>query len=205
MTLRRRLLRLAWTGPVALGVCYFALWACAPLLSSPAPVPIPQARSNQLGVGTTLSGDLPGLTGECWQGQFLASCSGFDFKAYYRHKFEAPLELNVEAHGGFLTIFGAGVQVRGYFIDNEPFRMGLTGGLGWAYLQAGLPIAGQVAPNLWLYTEPMVSATGVGLLRAPIGLAFTPGITQLDIEGGVATGVGGVPFAYGGLGVGFAF
>ena len=168
-------------------------------------MPIPEANTHQLGAGVTMSGDLPGLTGECFQGQFLASCSGFDFKAYYRHKFKAPLELNVAAHGGFLTIFGAGAQVRGYFQDTDSFRIGMTGGLGWAYAQAGVPIAGKLAPNLWLYTEPMATLSAVGMGRVPVGLSLTPGNVQLDLEAGLATSQFATPFVYGGLGLGVAF
>lgn len=204
MTVRRRLLRLLWAGPVALGVCYFALWACAPILTSPSPAPIPDGNTNQLGVGVTGAAEI--VPGTCYAGLFGdMSCSGFDFKAFYRHKFKAPVELDVSAHGGFTTLAGAGLRVRGYFAETDVFRAGLSGGVGWAYASLGVPFAGKIGPNVWLYTEPTGTLASVGAARLPVGLSFTAGQTSIDLEVGAATAADFVPYPYGGLGLGFSF
>lgn len=202
--MRRRLLRLLWAAPVALGVCYFALWACAPLLTHPAPVPIPDQRRNHLGAGGGYVAEISEATGGVCRDFEYGLCTGPEFAAFYRHDF-GRVEFLVLAHGG-ISLVGAGVGVRGYPLQTETARVGLSGGLGWAYAQVGLPVAGRVAPGVWLYTEPTFALSTRSVPRVPLGLAFEVGRASIEVEGGGGVSVpGGAPFGYGSAAVGFSF
>lgn len=205
--MRSRLLRLLWAGPVALGVCYFALWACAPMFGSPSPAPIPLGRTNQVGMVHGLSAELgsPRLR-SCDDGLISVTCNGYNLQLYYRHRFRS-LELLAVGTGGVIPKASVGIVVRGYFVETGGFRMGLSGGAGFLYASVGIPVAGQLAPGLWLYTDPTVSLAILGMLRAPVGLSWSPaGPITLELEGGVGSTVElGPPFGYGSLAIGASF
>ncbi len=199
------MLRLLWAGPVALGVCYFALWACAPLFSHPSPTPIPQAQENQLGLAGGYAARLPGVRAQCGDEFIPNGCPGPNFQLYYRHRFKS-VELVGLAHGGAVTTIGSGVLVRGYLYESDGFRVGLGGSVGFIYAQAGIPIAGRLANNVWLYSEPMAAFSVFGTGRVPVGLSFTPGRTTIELEGALLSALNGSgPIAAGSLSLGYAF
>lgn len=202
--MRRRLLRLLWAAPVAFGVCYFALWACAPLLTHPAPVPIPAEKQNHVGLAGGYARELTDMTGGVCRDFEYGLCSGPELAAFYRHDF-GRLELLVTAHGG-ISLFGGGVGVRGYPLQTDSARLGLSGGVGWAYVYAGVPVAGKLAPGVWIYTEPGYAVSTRSTARVPLGFAFEVDRVSLEVEtGGGASIPGSAPYLWASGAVGFSF
>lgn len=200
---RKRLLRLLWLAPMTLGVAYFALWACAPMFAAPSPVPVPDGRMHQLGIAGGSGFDFPGFNA-CDDGFFIAQCEGPQLQAYYRSHIK-QIELSVVAHGGTMSLVGAGGLIRGYFVDGDA-RLGLSGGIGWLSAQVGVPMAVTIAPRVWLYTEPTVAASRIGAVRIPLGLEVHAGRVSIGLEGGVASGITGIPaLGYGGISLGLGF
>lgn len=206
MTLRDRLLRLLWAGPVALAVCYFSLWACAPVFTQSPPTPIADDRNREAGltVGTGLEF---GADDPCSDGVILnRSCNGPQLQAYYRSRV-GKVELAAVAHGGVISVIGGGLQIRGYFVESDRALFGLTGGVGWFWASLGIPVSGALSDNVWIYTEPTASFAVVGMVRVPVGVRWHMGQGfSTGLEGGAMTGVNNLSvFPYAGLNIGAAF
>lgn len=206
MSLRSRLLRLLWAGPVALAVCYFALWACAPVLTQPPPAPIADDRNREIGLAGGSAIEL-GPDDPCRDGLLRnTGCNGPQLQAYYRSRV-GKVELAAVAHGGQLSFFGGGLLVRGWLYERDRFRLGLDGSLGWLWAGVGLPVSGALTDGVWLYTDPTVSMSAVGMIRVPVGLSFDVGKgVGLGVESGAMTGIDNlVAFPYASLRISAAF
>lgn len=196
-----RLLRLLWTAPMALGVCYFALWACAPVHTMPSSAPLAPGMHHQLGVGGGTAINVPPVSHCTVFG--TDECAGPQLQAWYRHAYDQT-DLAVVVHGGKRSIGGAGVTLNHYLLQTDTFRMGVGGGIGWLWADIGMPISGRITNGVWLYSRPSaVLAANAGVL-VPLGLTIGAKRTSFNIETGMNIGnLDRYPLI--GVGVGFAF
>ena len=76
-------------------------------------------------------------------------------------------------HAGFPNVMGIGRMYRRPLIQNEKAYLGLSGSIGLAWLNAGLPMSVAVNDRVWLYSQPslapVASQKKLGV-RIPIGL-----------------------------------
>ncbi|MEQ1503725.1 MAG: hypothetical protein ABMB14_15910 [Myxococcota bacterium] len=172
---------------VTLGVTYFALWACAPIVSGPPPVPMADGRTNEFGLAPDLALNACGFGVSSTTATATGStCVAWNLATYYRHQF-GRFDLTAIAFGGRPVGFGAGVTASYRVVDLPRFTLApeLGGGFLWAHL--ALPASFALTDALWLYVEPSVNLRTYQMARVGTGL-YWMGDTGVSL--GVEVGVG---------------
>jgi hypothetical protein len=171
--------RLPLWAVTTLAVSYFALWACAPMVGLPAPVPLTGDLRDEVGaapmvVAAHSVADPPKLDA-FWGGQ-----------AWYLRKLGRDGDVAFQVSGGNAELVSASALFRGRFVTRDRFAFGVQGGLGWLYADAGLFVAGGLSDRVWLYAMPQAGLRGIAPFRLPVGarLALTDQ-TGLSLDGGV--------------------
>lgn len=164
---------------------YFVLWACAPIpnIISPIPMaaptlpvvseglPLPTdhgAGEREIGVGFAVSQALDPYVSL----GYTAMGTGINGDFWFIKHARPRLDLGVTVFGGNVSMVGAGMLVRHWFIDSDKWHLGLglQGGFLWAGIEA--PIAFRVSQRLWLFTAPAVRASPLNYVHIPFGLSF---------------------------------
>lgn len=120
----------------------------------------------------------------------------------------------VVAFAGTPSLFGGGALFRWLPLTDDRVRAGIDLGLGFAWVEVGLPMGFRLTDRVWLYTAPSVGIRTSQTVRVPVGLSFRLGDhVQLTPEASV--GYGNTPIfmgdvwpglqVYGALGSSFRF
>jgi len=154
-----------------LSVAYFVLWGCMPTPVMPPPIPAANNADLERGVGlNVLAYDRNPNKGDWYQPQ------GYDVGGglqgwLLQHGEEKDTALII--HGGYPNFMGFGKMVRRPLVENEKAYLGLSGSIGLAWLNVGLPMSFAVRDGVWLYSQPslapILSQQKAGV-RIPIGL-----------------------------------
>lgn len=161
-----RLLTLLVRVPSTLAVAYFVFWGCAPVMSLPPPVPLPEGLRSQVGGGVSYS---LGSDGEPANPNVPA---GIDGQIWYLRQALPNLDFGLQVYGGATSILGGGGLVRARFVQNERFNLGAQLSGGWLWLDVGLPVSVKLGNGTWVYTHPTFGYRGVGLARIPLGVSL---------------------------------
>lgn len=155
----------------ALSVAYFVLWGCMPTGLIPPPLPSADSRDLERGVAVNvLAFDGNPSKGDWYQPQDYSAGGGLQGWLLQ------PGEDGDKAfliHAGWPNVMGIGRMYRAPLVQNEKAYLGLSGSIGLAWLNAGLPMSVAVNDRVWLYSQPslapVVSQKNLGV-RIPIGL-----------------------------------
>lgn len=144
------------------------LLACAPAATLAPPVPLADGQVAEIGGSITGGGLVPDSDTGC---ALVAGCAGASGQIYATYTWRERVDLGLMAFGGNTSLFGGGVYGRFWYIDNPRFRLGgeLQAGLFWA--AAGVPIAGQLHPRVWMYSNPTLGIRYLSLFRVPLGVS----------------------------------
>jgi hypothetical protein len=168
-----------------------ALAACAPIGTFRPLVPLSVEDPRELTVGWTQSFNSAAVP----LGDYPFG-DGPNFQIWLDGRLGPKVTFGGGVFAGQSEGLGGGLGARFVLVDGPRWRLGLdvNGGFGW--VDAGMPVAFQLNPGAWLYTEPSLGLRLPGLIRLPLGLrlAFSEH-GALDLEGAVehgSTGAGGL-------------
>lgn len=199
------------TALAALCLGYFALWACAPAATIRPNLPMQQGQSIGIGASgatglinrdacrdVTLSGDAQ----SCTSGQLWVHVQPSDWFSF-----------GVVGFAGDVNGVGVGPYARLHLLNDPLVRIALDAQLGVAWAAVGLPIAGRLSDQIWVYTEPSIGVRSFNAARLPAGVAVDLGFVRVHGEVGVGTGSGNGDLVldrdkligYGSAGVEFTF
>jgi hypothetical protein len=154
-----------------------ALTACAPVASFRAPLPMPGTSSSQLQFGAGLDGATPYPAGNVCSpttSSGTGSClDGFSLQGYAAYRYRR-VEASALVFGGSSNVFGGGLGLRGYLIDQPNLQFGVDGQLGWFWFDLGAPVGVKLTDSLWFYSRPNLSLGLVPHLQLPLGIAWMP-------------------------------
>lgn len=187
------MIQLALRAMTALTVAYHTIWACAPAVHLPPPMPMGKED------GFTVGGSLVGGAWDVNQQASLERVTPFvSGQAFGMVAVSERWNLGGTAYLGMSTLLGAGVIARLDLVEANRFYLGAQAGGGFAYGSIGVPVGVGVTDSLWLYTHPNVSTTTisasnfyVNLLQpqVPLGLWWqTTDTLGLGLELGTSAG-----------------
>lgn len=159
------MIQLALRTMTALTVAYHTIWACAPAVHLPPPMPMGKED------GFTVGGSLVGGAWDVNQQASLERVTPFvSGQAFGMVAVSERWNLGGTAYLGMSTLLGAGVIARLDLVEANRFYLGAQAGGGFAYGSIGVPVGVGVTDSLWLYTHPNVlhhDDQRVELLREP--------------------------------------
>ena len=151
------LIQLALRAMTALTVAYHTIWACAPAVHLPPPMPMAKEQ------GFVVGGS---LVGGAWEVKPQASLEGVtpfvSGQAFGMVALSDRWNVGGTAFLGMSTVIGAGGFARLDIVEANRFYLGAQAGGGLAYGSLGVPVGVGVTDSLWLYTHPNVTTTTIG-------------------------------------------
>ena len=151
------LIQLALRAMTALTVAYHTIWACAPAVHLPPPMPM--AKEQGFVVGGSLVGGAWEVNRQASLERVTPYVSG---QAFGMVALSDRWNVGGTAFLGMSTAAGAGVFARLDIVEANRFYLGAQAGGGLAYGSLGVPLGVGVTDSLWLYTHPNVATTTIG-------------------------------------------
>ncbi|MCB9761037.1 MAG: hypothetical protein H6739_14455 [Alphaproteobacteria bacterium] len=169
----RKLGEVVAQGLMAGAIGYFVLWACAPPTAMPPPMPSAE--------GHTWSGGVAAIGG----------VTGFQEPALGAHlwghrRLGERVDLGLTAFGGYPYMFGGGAYTRVGFVMKPNLYVGGQVSAGYLYAYGSVPISYGITDRIWVYTNPAVGVSFIGLAHIPVGVSA--GLTEhlnLNVEAGM--------------------
>jgi hypothetical protein len=138
-----------------LAVAYFALWACAPTMTLPPPVPF--ARNETGEYSATLAASALGYYNPV----------GVETQFGYTWNRSGLPDFGLQAYAGTNTNLGLGLSLRQLFRPSERFAWGLAAQAGWLYATASVPLSYRLGEHSWVWLQPSLGLDMTG----PIGVS----------------------------------
>ncbi len=150
--------------------------ACAPsaMLGTPLPLAV-SATGTPAEVSVALTGTGPVAQPQEGGCLLLGGCEGLSGQLSGRFTWRERVDLGGVAFVGNTSGAGAGVYGRFWYVDNPRFRLGGELQVGFAWVAAGVPIAGMVHERLWITANPSIGLRSLSVMRVPMGVAFKLG------------------------------
>lgn len=146
-------------GLILLGVAYFALWACAPILAGPPPAPMADGKHVELGLAASESVLLaPEVLADCGGDVFDGDCAGPTSQLWFRYA-RNRFGLDARLFAGFPTLVGAGAGLSYRVVDEDHLFVAPQLSAGAAYGSLGVPIGFGVGPDTWIVLTPAVTTS----------------------------------------------
>ncbi|MCB9688619.1 MAG: hypothetical protein H6738_22945 [Alphaproteobacteria bacterium] len=146
-------------GLLLLGVAYFALWACAPILAGPPPAPMAEGKHVELGLSGSESVLLaPEVRGDCGGDVVDGDCAGPTAQLWFRYD-KKHFGFDARLFGGFPTVFGVGAGLSYRVVDQEHLFVAPQLSAGAAYGSLGVPVGLSVAPDTWVVLTPALTTS----------------------------------------------
>ena len=142
--------------------------------------PLPLAMApNGMGTPAEVSVALTG-TGPVAEPQeggciLLGGCEGLSGQISARFTWRERVDLGGVAFAGNTSGLGAGGYGRFWYVDNSRFRLGGELQAGFAWVAAGVPIAGMVHERVWITANPSIGLRSLSVMRVPMGVAIRLG------------------------------
>lgn len=151
------------------GLAWIALWACGP--PTPVPPPVPFAPTDRSETALYGMASIPAR----------AVCRG-DWEPCHPPRPDLGLTFakpgrtkwvwGLEGWAGWNTPISGGVSFRRDFLAHEGRVAGVRLAVGGLYGSAGVPLALQATPRLWIYTQPTLALVASGPFQVPAGVGI---------------------------------
>lgn len=164
---------------------YFVLWACAPIPNIISPIPMAAPTLPVVSEGLPLPTDHGAGQREMGVGVGVSRAfdpyvslgynyvdTGIDGDFWFIKHARPHLDIGVTAFGGSISMFGAGMILRGWFVDNDKVHIGVgfQGGFLWAGLE--IPAAFRISQRLWFFVSPTIKTSYLNVIQLPVGLSL---------------------------------
>ncbi|MFT5584582.1 MAG: hypothetical protein ACI9VR_002167 [Cognaticolwellia sp.] len=157
------------------------IWAlaigCAPsaMLGTPLPLATGPNGMTPPEVSVALTGIGPVAEPQEGGCVLLGGCEGLSGQVSARFTWRERVDLGGVAFAGNTSGLGAGVYGRFWYVDNPRFRLGGELQVGFAWVAAGVPIAGMVHERVWITANPSIGLRSLSVMRVPVGVAIKLG------------------------------
>lgn|GEM_PF-4720698 len=165
-------------------LAWIAFWACGPPTQVPPPIPFAAHQPHETavyGVGSAPLGDYrPNTPERDWP---IVP----DMGVVHTRPGSTGWTRGIEGWVGTSTTASLGVSFRRDWTRRDDRYAGVHLAVGGLYGSVGVPLATQVGPRTWVYTQPTLSVTVTGPGHLPAGVSWqaTPRL-RLDVNAGVS-------------------